>query len=47
MDGGDDFMATGNMLCGSPDVHSELLEVVGARRDRWHNADTGKSQSAE
>ena len=45
MDGGRDFMATGNMLCGSPGVHAELLEVVGARRDRWHNTESGNPQT--
>ncbi len=33
-DGGADFMATGDVLCGSPGVHSELLEVVLGVRDR-------------
>jgi myo-inositol-1(or 4)-monophosphatase len=36
MDGGDSFMASGNVLCGTPGVHSELLEVVQAHRDQWH-----------
>lgn len=33
MDGGNDFLASGDMLCGSPDVHAELLEVVSTARD--------------
>jgi len=45
MDGGGDFMATGNLLCGSPGVHAELLEVVAARRERWHTADSSGSHS--
>lgn len=43
MDGGDDFMATGNLLCGSPGVHAELLEVVSARRESWSSADSSGS----
>jgi len=36
MDGGADFMASGDMLFGAPGVHSELLEVVGKMSDLWH-----------
>ncbi len=35
MDGGGDYLATGNMLCGAPGVHRELLEVVRGKRDLW------------
>lgn len=38
MDGGADFLASGNMLCGAPGVHRELLEVVRGKRDLWHPA---------
>jgi len=40
MDGGSDFMETGDMLCGSPGVHSDLLEVVQTRRGQWHLPDS-------
>ena len=35
MDGGTDFLASGDMLCGAPGVHSDLLEVVRNKRDYW------------
>lgn len=35
MDGGRDFMATGNMLCGTPGVHAELLQVVSSKQPLW------------
>jgi len=38
-DGGSDFMATGDILCGSPGVHTELLEVVQSRREMWNLPD--------
>jgi myo-inositol-1(or 4)-monophosphatase len=38
MDGGADFLASGNMLCGAPGVHRELLEVVRGKSDLWHPA---------
>jgi myo-inositol-1(or 4)-monophosphatase len=44
MDGGGAFMTTGNLLCGSPGVHSELLEVVEPRRHRWQHPDIGGPQ---
>lgn len=44
MDGGGEFMASGNMLCGSAGVHSELLDVIAARRDQWHQPETGDPQ---
>lgn len=44
MEGGRAFMDTGNMLCGSPGVHAELLDVIAARRDRWNQPVTGGSQ---
>ena len=28
MDGGPDFLESGNVVCGSPGVHSELLEEI-------------------
>jgi len=34
MDGHDDFLASGDMLCGTPGVHAELLEVVRNARHR-------------
>lgn len=35
MDGGTDVLATGDLLCGAPGVHRELLSVVGPHCDRW------------
>jgi myo-inositol-1(or 4)-monophosphatase len=34
-DGGADFLATGDVVCGSPGVHAELVEVLRSRRDLW------------
>jgi hypothetical protein len=25
------------VICGSPGVHRELLDVVGKHREKWHN----------
>jgi myo-inositol-1(or 4)-monophosphatase len=38
MDGGPDYLASGNVVCGPPGVHEELLKVVQAHRDSWHEA---------
>ena len=35
MDGGSDFLESGNVVCGAPGVHRELLEVVASHRDDW------------
>lgn len=35
MDGRPDVRTSGDVLCGPPGVHGELLEVVGVHRDRW------------
>jgi myo-inositol-1(or 4)-monophosphatase len=35
MDGGTDYLATGNVVCGTPGVHVELLESVQAHRADW------------
>ena len=35
MDSGSDYLESGNVVCGPPGVHRELLEVVGAHRDHW------------
>jgi myo-inositol-1(or 4)-monophosphatase len=37
MDGGGDFFATGDMVCGTPGVHADLLDIVQRHRDRWHS----------
>jgi myo-inositol-1(or 4)-monophosphatase len=33
LDGGEDHLATGNVVGGSPEVHRELLAAVGAHAD--------------
>ena len=38
MDGGPGFLDSGNVLCGPPGVHRELLKVVQEHRDAWHAA---------
>jgi myo-inositol-1(or 4)-monophosphatase len=38
MDGGDDFLATGDVLCGPPGVHRQLLEIVQRHRVAWAGA---------
>ena len=35
MDGGSDFLGSGNVVCGTPGVHRELLEVVSSHRYDW------------
>ncbi len=35
MKGGGDYMASGNMLCGAPGVHAELLEIVRSKQPLW------------
>ncbi len=35
MDGGDGYLDSGNVVCGSPGVHEELLEIVAAHRECW------------
>lgn len=36
MDGGSDYLESGNVVCGAPGVHPEILEVVAAHGDEWH-----------
>jgi myo-inositol-1(or 4)-monophosphatase len=43
MSGGPDFLDNGDVLCGSPGVHQELLEVVGRHRDEWSEC-SGRSR---
>lgn len=38
MDGGADYLTSGNVVCGSPVVHAELLAVVQQHRDAWQEA---------
>jgi myo-inositol-1(or 4)-monophosphatase len=38
MDGGADYLGSGNVVCGSPAVHAELLAVVQEHRDAWREA---------
>ena len=38
MDGGDAYLATGDVLCGSTGVHRELLDVVQSHREAWSAA---------
>ena len=35
MDGGENYLDSGNVVCGSPGVHRELLEVIEAHGDAW------------
>jgi myo-inositol-1(or 4)-monophosphatase len=35
MDGGSDHLTSGNVLCGTPGVHRELLAVVARHREAW------------
>jgi myo-inositol-1(or 4)-monophosphatase len=35
MNGGMDYLESGNVVCGPPGVHRELLEVVSAHRESW------------
>jgi myo-inositol-1(or 4)-monophosphatase len=36
MDGGDRAVETGDVVCGGPGVHRELLEIVARHRHRWN-----------
>jgi myo-inositol-1(or 4)-monophosphatase len=36
MDGGTDYLSSGNVVCGPSGVHRELLEVIACHRDDWH-----------
>lgn len=38
LDGTSDFLARGDVLCGSAGVHRELLEVVQNHREEWSSA---------
>jgi myo-inositol-1(or 4)-monophosphatase len=38
MDGGADYLTSGNVVCGSPAVHAGLLAVVQQHRDAWQEA---------
>lgn len=38
MNGGADYLTSGNVVCGSPAVHAELLAVVQQHRDAWQEA---------
>ncbi len=40
MDGGQDFLTTGDLICGPPGVHRALLEVVQRHRATWVDVDT-------
>jgi myo-inositol-1(or 4)-monophosphatase len=35
MDGGSDYLESGNVVCGTPGVHRELLETVSAHQESW------------
>jgi hypothetical protein len=35
MDGQGNYLNSGNVVCGSPGVHRELLELVQAHGDAW------------
>jgi len=35
MNGGHDAVTTGDVVCGAPGVHRQLLELVGRHRHRW------------
>jgi len=37
MDGGTDYMSSGNVVCGPPGVHRELLQVVDLHRGLWRS----------
>lgn len=37
MNGGPDFLENGDVICGSPGVHRDLLDMVGRHREEWHN----------
>ncbi len=38
MHGGPEHMESGDVVCGSPGVHRELLEIVGRYREKWERS---------
>ncbi len=36
MDGGNRFLQSGDVVCGTPGVHRQLLEIVAAHASDWH-----------
>ena len=41
MDGGDQVLETGDVICGTAGVHAELLEAILAHRDLWGDRHLG------
>lgn len=39
MDGGGHFLESGNVICGPPGVHRELLQVVASHRRAWEETE--------
>jgi len=35
MDGGDGYLSSGNLVCGTPGVHAELIEAVQRHQNLW------------
>jgi len=46
MGGGAAFLESGNVVCGPPGVHRELLEVVQSKREAWSRAVAGPTGPA-
>ena len=38
MEGGPNYLETGNVVSGTPGVHRELLETIQRHRESWHEA---------
>jgi len=36
MDGEAEYLANGNIVCGAPDVHADLLAAIIGHRELWH-----------
>jgi len=41
MDGGSGYVAAGDLICGPPGVHAELLNVIQTRRELWNPPEPG------
>jgi myo-inositol-1(or 4)-monophosphatase len=43
MEGGDAYLATGDVVCGTPGVHGEMLEIVRRHHGAWQTDGAGSS----
>jgi myo-inositol-1(or 4)-monophosphatase len=44
MDGGRNYLSSGNMVCGPTGVHAELLQVIRGHRSDWRRAEAAPAK---